>query len=64
MRVKFRTYCGLAGDSQELLIAEGENGIRVSRLYNRVFFKNWNMARAKKKLVKEIEIITGKKVIT
>ena len=63
MKVKFTTYCGLAGDSQELLIAVTANGLRFSRLYNRMFFKNWNLSRAKKKLVTEIEIMTGQEVI-
>ena len=30
MKVTFRTYCGLAGDLQELLIAKSEIGIEES----------------------------------
>lgn len=55
MDVTFRTYCGLAGDQQELLILETNTGIQLSRLYNRASFKNFNQKRAKRKLQKELK---------
>ncbi len=59
VKVSFRTYCGLAGDLQEMLICEAESGHWVSCLYNRAWFKNWNLRRAKKRLLAEIKEITG-----
>lgn len=62
MKATFRTYCGLAGDLQELLVAESEQGIEVSRLIPRTgMFRYYRMKRAKKKLLKELELETGKK---
>jgi len=58
MEVTFRTYCGLAGDLEELLILETSTGIRLSRLYNRAFFKNFNQKRAKRKLLREFRNLT------
>ncbi len=55
MEVTFRTYCGLAGDLQELLILETSTGIKLSRLYNRAFFKTFNQNRAKRKLQRELK---------
>ncbi len=64
MNVRFRTYCGLAGDLQELLIGETDCGISESRLYTRVgFFKLYNLRRAKKKILKHLELKTGRKPI-
>jgi len=54
MEVTFRTYCGLAGDLQELLILETSTGISLSRLYNRSFLKTFNQNRAKRKLLREL----------
>lgn len=62
MKASFRTYRGLAGDLQELLIARSESGHEVSRLIPRVgWFRYRIMKRAKRKLLKELELLTGKK---
>lgn len=62
MKVEFRTYCGLAGDLQELLIAKSESGYEESMLISRVgWFRHYRMKRAKKRLLKELELVTGKK---
>ena len=64
MQVKFRTYCGLAGDLQEMLIAESDTGHTVSTLTYRVgWFRHFRMKRAKKRLLKRLELLTGKKHI-
>lgn len=55
MEVTFRTYCGLAGDLQELLILETSTGTKLSRLYNRSFLKTFNQNRAKRKLLRELK---------
>jgi hypothetical protein len=59
MQVTFRTYCGLAGDLQELLILETSTGIKLSRLYNRASFKSFNQKRAKRKLQRELKNLTA-----
>ena len=60
MKVKFRTYCGLAGDLEELLIARSDTGIEESQFINRFgFFRHYRLERAKNKLVKKIESKTG-----
>ena len=62
MVVTFRTYCGLAGDLQELLIARNESGLEESELIYRVgWFRYYKMKRAKKRLIKKLELRTGKK---
>ena len=62
MKVIFRTYCGLAGDLQELLIAKSDIGIEESELISRVgWFRNYLMKRMKKRLIKRLELLTGKK---
>ena len=59
MKVKFRTYSGEAGNPQLLLIAKSESGHEVSELFNAVgIFSNWNLKRARKKLLKELELLT------
>jgi hypothetical protein len=64
MKVTFRTYCGLAGDLQELLIARSDTGIEQSKLVSRVgWFRYYRMKRAKKQLIKKLELLTGKKHI-
>lgn len=61
MRAEFRTYCGLAGDLQELLVAHSGSGIEVSEMIDRVgWFRHYKMRRAKKRLLKELELLTGK----
>lgn len=62
MKVTFRTYCGLAGDLQELIIARSDTGIEESELIYRVgWFRHYRMKRAKKRLMKRLELLTGKK---
>jgi hypothetical protein len=62
MRVKFRTYCGLAGDLQELLVAKSDTGVEVSELISRVgYFRHYRMRRTKKRLIKRLELLTGKR---
>ena len=64
MKVTFRTYCGLAGDLQELLIARSDIGIEESELIYRVgWFRHYRMKRAKKRLMERLELLTGKKHI-
>ena len=62
MKVTFRTYCGLAGDLQELLIAKSDTGIEESELIYRVgWFRYYRMKIAKKRLIKRLELLTGSK---
>lgn len=68
MRVQFRTYCGLAGDLQEMLICEvkhdGKILNRIDRLIPRVgpgWYRLWRMRRAKRSILNELEILTGEK---
>lgn len=62
MKVNFRTYCGLAGDLQELLIAENEVGDKETVLISRVgCFRYYKLKRSKRKLLKKLELLTGKK---
>lgn len=64
INVYFHTYCGEAGDLQELLVARTEQGHHESELFFRYgLFANWNLRRAKHKLMKRIEILTGQKLI-
>ena len=61
IQVKFHTYCGLAGDFHMLLVGTTEDGMRCSTLFNRACFRLFNLRRAKKRVMKEIEILTGQK---
>lgn len=62
MKATFRTYHGLAGDLQELLIAKSDSGHEVSKLIPLIsLFKYKRMKKAKRKLLKELELLTGKK---
>lgn len=64
MNTYFRTYCGLAGDLQELLIAKSEIGIEESTLITRVgWLRYYRMRIAKRKLLKRLELRTGRKHI-
>ena len=57
--MKFYLYTGLAGDYHQLLVGK-KNGVKVSRLYNRVaMFKTFRLRRLKKQLMAEYEILTG-----
>lgn len=62
MKIKFRTYCGQAGDSQELIIGISECGTRESELiYRTGWFRYYFMKRAKKRIIRRIELLTGSK---
>lgn len=61
MKAKFKTTVGLAGDSQTLLTATSEMGCSESTLVSRTgCFQYWRMKNAKKKLLKQLELKTGK----
>lgn len=60
-KISFYTYCGVAGDLQGMLVGSDSTGTKVCKLYNRSIFPLWNLRRAKKKILKEFEILTGKK---
>ena len=63
-KVIYHTYCGLAGDLQEMLVATSSTGIQESTLITRVgLFRYYRMVKAKKKLAKLLELRTGKKHI-
>ena len=64
MQIKFRTYCGTAGDLQELLIGETNDNYSESILIPRVgpmWWRLWRMRRAKIWIINKIEIKTGRK---
>lgn len=64
MEVKFRTYCGLAGDLQELLIGESETNLSESILIPRIgpsWYRLWRIRRAKRSILKKFEVLTGKR---
>lgn len=63
MQIKFRTYCGLAGDLQELLIGETEDGYSESKLIPRtgpMWWRLWRMKKSKRWIINRIELITGR----
>ena len=54
-KLNFRLYCGEAGDLQELLIAETNDGNKESWLICRVgIFRHFFLRRAKEKLIKRL----------
>ncbi len=55
--IRFNTYIGLAGDENVLLIGEDQNGLRLSEMYNRLFFGNWNYARTRKKIINAFKMV-------
>jgi hypothetical protein len=64
MYVEFRTYCGLAGDLQELLIGTSETNMERSILIPRTgwdWYRHWRMRIAKRTILKELELLTGKR---
>ncbi len=65
MKVNFRTYCGEPGDLQELLIAETDtSGAFATELIPRTgWFRYYRMKRAKKRLLRKLELLTGQKHI-
>lgn len=53
--IEFRTYCGLAGDLQELLIARDSFGKEQHMLIPRTgLFKEYIIRRAKQKLINKL----------
>jgi len=64
MEVTFRQYQGLAGELDILLICESNSGHSVSRLYRHTgIFANWNLKRARRKLMRKMELLTGSPVV-
>ena len=59
MEINFRTYNGLAGDLQLLLIAETDCGIREDILFNRTSLFSFYFAR--KKLIRRVNKQVQKK---
>lgn len=60
----FKTYCGTAGDLQELLIGETEDGQRESILipkFGPMWWRLWRMRRAKRWIINRLELTTGTK---
>jgi hypothetical protein len=55
MIVNFRTYNGLAGDFNELLIAETDCGIKESVLFDRTSLFGLSFYFARKKLIRKIK---------
>jgi hypothetical protein len=55
MTINFRTYNGLAGDPQLLLIAETDCGIREAILFNRNSLFNLSFYFSQKKLIRRIK---------
>lgn len=55
MIINFRTYNGLSGDFNELLIAETDCGIKESVLFDRTSFLNLSFYFARKKLIRRIK---------
>ena len=61
MEVTFRTYQGLAGELDQMLICESEDGHKETCLYSTTgLFKLWKLRHAKKKLIRSMELLTGK----
>ncbi len=64
MTVKFRLYCGEAGDLQTLLIGESETNLSESILIPRTgpqWYQLWRIKRAKRTILKKFEVLTGKR---
>ena len=61
MKINFYTYCGCAGDLQAMLVGVDPGGHKVHRLYSRTgFLSLLSLRRAKKNILREFEILTGK----
>jgi len=64
MRTEFSLYSGLAGDLQVTLKARNESGLVVSTLIPSTGWLRYRALRkAKRKLLKELELKTGQKHI-
>lgn len=62
MKVIFSINCGEGGDLQALLTARSQTGMEVSEFIPRTgWFRYWKIRRAKKRLLKQLEIMTGRK---
>lgn len=64
MIANFRTYIGESGDLQELLIGENETNLKRSILIPRIgpnWYRIWRMKMAKRSILREFELLTGKK---
>lgn len=66
MQVYFRTYCGEAGDLQELIIGEvkrdGKTVNSINRLIPRTgpkWYRIWRMRIAKRSILDAFELLTG-----
>lgn len=55
MEINLKTYNGLVGDPDLLLIAETDCGIKESVLFNRSYLKVLNYFFAQKKLIRRIK---------
>ena len=55
-KIKWRTYKGLAGDLQTLLIGTYEN-VSFSRLFFDTSLFDWSLKRAKRKIISAIKIL-------
>lgn len=55
MIINFKTYNGLAGDPQLLLIAETDCGIKEIVMFDRTSFFNLSFYFARKKLIRKIK---------
>lgn len=55
MEITFRTFNGLAGDPDELLIAETDCGIKEFTLFDRTSLFNFSFYFARKKLIRRIK---------
>lgn len=55
-QIKWRTYKGLAGDLQTMLVGE-YNGISFSELYNDLSLFNWSFKRKKRIIIKAIQML-------
>jgi len=60
MEATFRTFCGEAGSLDIMLIAENSEGQKERTFISRVgWFQHFFMKRAKKTLLKKLELRTG-----
>jgi hypothetical protein len=58
--VNFYSYCGCAGDLQEMLVAVSSTGTKEYTLYTRVgLFSGISKKLAKKRLLKKLKTKTG-----
>ncbi len=60
--ISFHSYNGLAGDEHLLLVGE-ENGRRFDTLFNRMYFPNWSLKRAKKRIERMFEDFENEKLL-